>query len=93
MLGEVTLRGRILAVGGLREKLLAAARAEVRTVCLPQGRARDLHDLPRSLRRRLGIVPVRTLDELFAHALVGGAPGDGKNAPRVRQGVAVATAR
>ena len=74
MTGEITLRGRILAVGGVREKLLAAARAGVETVCIPQGNARELPELPASLRRKLEIVPISTLDDLFAHALVGGAP-------------------
>jgi ATP-dependent Lon protease len=83
MTGEITLRGRILAVGGVREKLLAAARAGVETVCIPQGNARELSELPASLQRKLEIVTISTLDDLFAHALVGGAP-----APRV----AVATA-
>jgi ATP-dependent Lon protease len=87
MTGEVTLRGRVLAVGGLREKLLAAARAGVRLVCIPEGNARELPELPRSLRRKLEIIPVSTLDDLFAHVLVGGAPGDG-----ARARVAVATA-
>jgi ATP-dependent Lon protease len=87
MTGEMTLRGRILAVGGLREKLLAAARAGVETVCIPQGNARDLAELPSSLQRELEIVTISTLDDLFAHALVGGAPVDGAKAR-----VAVATA-
>ena len=87
MTGEMTLRGRVLAIGGLREKLLAAARAGVNLVCIPQGNARELSDLPASLQRKLGIVSISTLDDLFAHALVGGAPGDGAKAR-----VAVATA-
>jgi ATP-dependent Lon protease len=87
MTGEMTLRGRILAVGGLREKLLAAARAGVELVCIPQGNARELTELPPSLQRKLEIVPISTMDDLFAHALVGGAPGDAAMAR-----VAVATA-
>jgi ATP-dependent Lon protease len=47
MTGEVTLRGRVLAVGGLREKLLAAARVGVRIVCIPEANCRDLLELPR----------------------------------------------
>ncbi|MFN2547954.1 MAG: endopeptidase La [Myxococcales bacterium] len=83
MTGEITLRGRILAVGGVREKLLAAARAGVETVCIPQSNARELAELPASLQRKLEIVTISTLDDLFARVLLGGAP-----APRV----AVATA-
>jgi ATP-dependent Lon protease len=74
--GELTLRGRVLAVGGLREKLLAAARAGLQTVCLPRDNGRSLGDLPRSLRRRLRLSQVATLEELLAVALVGGVPDD-----------------
>ncbi|HEY6049898.1 MAG TPA: endopeptidase La, partial [Thermoanaerobaculia bacterium] len=77
MTGEITLRGRILAVGGIREKLLAAARAGLGKVCIPGGNGREAADLPPSLRRKLEIVTVSTLDELFAHVLLGGAPEDG----------------
>jgi ATP-dependent Lon protease len=72
--GELTLRGRVLAVGGLREKLLAAARAGLQTVCLPRENGRGLGDLFRSLRRRLRLSQVATLEELLAVALVGGVP-------------------
>jgi ATP-dependent Lon protease len=74
--GELTLRGRVLAVGGLREKLLAAARAGLHTVCIPRENGRALGDLPRSLRRRLQLSQVTTLEELLAVALVGGVPDD-----------------
>ena len=87
MTGEITLRGRILAVGGVREKLLAAARSGLGTVCIPQANARELSELPASLARKIEIVSISTLDDLFAHVLVGGAPGDG-----ARARVAVATA-
>jgi ATP-dependent Lon protease len=81
MTGEVTLRGRVLAVGGLREKLLAAARAGVRIVCIPEANRRDLLELPRPLRRRMQVVTVSTVDELFGHALSGGAPQVGRQVP------------
>jgi ATP-dependent Lon protease len=84
MTGEITLRGRILVVGGVREKLLAAARAGVELVCIPQGNAREL---PASLKRKLEIVTISTLDDLFARVLLGGAPVDGAKAR-----VAIATA-
>jgi ATP-dependent Lon protease len=87
MTGEITLRGRILAVGGVREKLLAAARAGITRVCIPEANARELAELPTSLKRKLEIVPISTLDELFAQVLLGGAPVDGAKAL-----VAVATA-
>jgi ATP-dependent Lon protease len=79
MTGEITLRGRILAVGGVREKLLAAARAGVELVCIPQANARELSELPPSLTRRLEIAAVSTLDELFARVLLG-AEVDGAKA-------------
>ena len=72
MTGEVTLRGRVLAVGGVREKLLAAARAGVKIVCIPEANRRDLFELPRALRRRMQVVTVRTLDDVFVQALEGG---------------------
>jgi ATP-dependent Lon protease len=81
MTGEVTLRGRVLAVGGLREKLLAAGRAGVKIVCIPEANRRDLLELPRPLRRRMQVVPVSTLDEVFEHALSGGAPQGARQAP------------
>jgi ATP-dependent Lon protease len=81
MTGEVTLRGRVLAVGGLREKLLAAARAGVKIVCIPEANRRDLLELPRALRRRMQVVTVSTLDDLFAHALAGGVPQVGRSVP------------
>jgi len=79
MAGEVTLRGRVLAVGGLREKLLAAARAGVRIVCNPEANRWDL--LERPLRRRMQVLTVSTVDELFGHALSGGAPQAGRQVP------------
>jgi ATP-dependent Lon protease len=59
----------------------------VETVCIPQANARELSELPASLQRKLEILTISTLDDLFAHALVGGAPVDGAKAR-----VAVATA-
>lgn len=70
MTGEVTLRGRVLAVGGVREKLLAAARAGLGRVLLPKGNEMDFAELPLNLRRRLDVVFVSHLDEVLAWALV-----------------------
>jgi ATP-dependent Lon protease len=81
MTGEVTLRGRVLAVGGLREKLLAAARAGVKIVCIPEANRRDLLELPRALRRRMQVVTVNTLDDLFVHAIAGAVPQVGRSVP------------
>lgn len=74
--GEITLRGEILPVGGLREKLLAAERASVRKVLLPAANRPERRDLPRSVLKNLELVWVRTMDEVFPHAL-GPAQGRG----------------
>jgi ATP-dependent Lon protease len=63
MTGEITLRGRVLAVGGVREKALAALRAGIRTVVLPRANLPDLREIPGELARRIEFVPVETLDE------------------------------
>jgi len=69
MTGEVTLRGRVLAIGGLKEKLLAALRGGIKTVLIPQENEKDLVDIPENVKRGLEIIPVTTVDEVFAHAL------------------------
>lgn len=70
MTGEVTLRGRVLPIGGLKEKLLAALRGGVTTVLIPQENEKDLEDLPSNIREGLTIIPVSHVDEVLAHALV-----------------------
>lgn len=74
MTGEITLRGRVLAVGGLREKLLAAARAGIRTVIVPAANAPDLAEIPAALLEQLVVHQVRELDEVLPLALVGYEP-------------------
>jgi ATP-dependent Lon protease len=69
MTGEITLRGHVLAVGGIKEKVLAADRAGIRTVLLPAANEADLAELPPHVRRRLRIVPCRTVDDVFREAL------------------------
>ena len=69
MTGEVTLRGRVLPVGGVREKALAALRAGIKTVILPSRNVQDLKDLPRDLKRRITFIPVDTMDEVIEAAL------------------------
>jgi ATP-dependent Lon protease len=69
MTGEVSLRGKVLVVGGLREKALAAYRAGFRTLLLPAANAKDLGDIPEDVRDKIELVPVETMDEVFAIAL------------------------
>ena len=70
MTGEVTLRGRVLPIGGLKEKLLAALRGGITTVLIPQENEKDLADIPNNIREGLEIVPVAHVDEVLARALV-----------------------
>jgi ATP-dependent Lon protease len=70
MTGEVTLRGRVLPIGGLKEKLLAALRGGIKKVLIPQDNVKDLADLPDSVKNGLEIVPVSRMDEVLTHALV-----------------------
>jgi ATP-dependent Lon protease len=68
MTGEITLRGRVLGIGGLKEKVLAAIRAGVKTVIFPRGNEKDLAEIPAYVRKRLNLMPVAHLDEVFAIA-------------------------
>ncbi|QJU60713.1 endopeptidase La [Sphingomonas sp. AP4-R1] len=70
MTGEVTLRGRVLPIGGLKEKLLAALRGGITTVLIPQENEKDLADIPANIRENLQIVPVNHVDEVLSRALV-----------------------
>ncbi|MFZ7126429.1 MAG: endopeptidase La [Desulfobacterales bacterium] len=65
MTGEITLRGRVLPIGGLREKALGAIRGGIRTVIIPEKNRKDLEDIPASVRRRLKFVPVRHMEEVL----------------------------
>jgi ATP-dependent Lon protease len=70
MTGEVTLRGRVLAIGGLKEKLLAALRAGVTTVFIPKDNEKDLPEIPDNVKKGLTILPVSHVDEVIGKALV-----------------------
>jgi ATP-dependent Lon protease len=70
MTGEITLRGRVLPIGGLKEKLLAALRGGVKRVLIPEDNAKDLADIPDNVKSGLEIVPVARMDEVLKHALV-----------------------
>ena len=69
MTGEITLRGRVLPIGGLKEKLLAALRGGVKTVLIPKDNEKDLADIPENVKEGLEIVPVSTVDEVLKRAL------------------------
>ncbi len=71
MTGEITLRGRVLPIGGLKEKLLAALRGGVKTVLIPMDNAKDLADIPDNVKSALEIIPVSNVDEVLKHALSG----------------------
>jgi ATP-dependent Lon protease len=71
MTGEITLRGRVLPIGGLREKLLAALRSGIKTVLIPAENAKDLVDVPDNVKAGLEIIPVATVDEVLLRALTG----------------------
>jgi ATP-dependent Lon protease len=70
MTGEITLRGRVLAIGGLKSKLLAAHLAGVKTVLIPKRNEKDLVDVPEDVRQQLRIVPVETMDQVLEEALI-----------------------
>jgi ATP-dependent Lon protease len=70
MTGEVTLRGRVLPIGGLKEKLLAALRGGIKTVLIPEENAKDIAEVPDSVKNGLEIVPVSRMDQVLQHALV-----------------------
>ena len=69
MTGEITLRGQVLRIGGLKEKLLAAHRGNIKTVIIPADNERDLAEIPDNIKADLKIVPVRWIDEVLEHAL------------------------
>jgi ATP-dependent Lon protease len=71
MTGEITLRGRVLPIGGLKEKLLAALRSGIRTVLIPMENAKDLAEVPENVKSGLEIIPVSTVDQVLALALTG----------------------
>jgi ATP-dependent Lon protease len=70
MTGEITLRGEILPIGGLKEKLLAAHRGGIGKVLIPQENEKDLVEIPKNIKDKLTIVPVKWIDQVMEHALV-----------------------
>ena len=74
MTGEITLRGNVLPIGGVKEKLLAARRAKLKTVILPAPNRRDLEDLPQEVLEDLNFVFVDQVSQVFAEALLEAKP-------------------
>lgn len=70
MTGEITLRGRVLAIGGLKEKVLAAHRAGIDTVLFPKDNEKDVEDIPENVVKKLKLIPVSSMDEVMKNALV-----------------------
>jgi ATP-dependent Lon protease len=70
MTGEITLRGRVLPIGGLKEKMLAAHRGGIRKVIIPKENEKDLKDIPKVVTRQMKVVTVEHMDEVLVHALV-----------------------
>ncbi|WP_055049233.1 endopeptidase La [Devosia sp. A16] len=70
MTGEVTLRGRVLPIGGLKEKLLAALRSGIKTVLIPEENTRDLKEIPKNVTEGMEIIPVSRMDEVLSRALI-----------------------
>ena len=98
MTGEITLRGEVTAIGGLKEKLLAAHRGGITTVMIPEDNVKDLQDIPENVKSQIEIIPVRWIDKVLEVALVSmpqplpedEAPKDGVAAPVVEAPVAKA---
>lgn len=81
MTGEITLRGEVLPIGGLKEKLLAAHRGGIRTVLIPQQNVKDLTEIPANIKNHLDIRPVKWIEEVLEYALERmPEPNDGESA-------------
>ncbi|MDO8278745.1 MAG: S16 family serine protease, partial [Burkholderiaceae bacterium] len=90
MTGEITLRGEVTAIGGLKEKLLAALRGGIRTVLIPEENAKDLQDIPENVKNGLEIVPVKWIDDVLRVALERQPVALPDDEPAAAQGVTVA---
>jgi ATP-dependent Lon protease len=82
MTGEITLRGEVLPIGGLKEKLLAASRGGIRTVLIPRENERELSEVPANIKDNLDIIPVQWIDEVLPLALVKALPGPDTSADK-----------
>jgi len=78
MTGEVTLRGNVLPIGGLREKTMAAFRSQIHTIILPKSNLKDLDEIPESVKQHMTFIPVTSMDEVLKRALLPAGPVTGK---------------
>jgi len=85
MTGEITLRGKVLPIGGLKEKAIAALRARVKKVIIPEANKKDLVEIPPNVKRRLKFVPVADVDQVLAEALTR-SPFQPEKKPRSSKG-------
>jgi ATP-dependent Lon protease len=92
MTGEATLRGRVLPIGGLKEKVLGAHRAGITTIILPKDNEADMEDIPEEVRNQLTFHPVSTLDEAFAIALLPAPNGTSPSKPTIMEQAEAAAA-
>ena len=92
MTGESTLRGRVLPIGGLKEKVLGAHRAGITTIILPKDNEADMEDIPEEVRNQLTFHPVSTLDEAFAIALMPASNGMSPVRPTIMEQAEAAAA-
>ncbi|MFV0635731.1 endopeptidase La [Mitsuokella sp. WILCCON 0060] len=87
MTGEITLRGNVLPIGGLKEKVLAAYREGMKTIILPQENVRDIEDIPKPVRDKLEFVPVKHMDEVLKVALLPREDNEDKETPEEKKAV------
>ena len=71
MTGEITLRGRVLPIGGLKEKSLAAYRIGVKDVIIPQDNVKDLEEVPETVKNSVNFIPVESVGDVFKNAIIG----------------------
>jgi ATP-dependent Lon protease len=74
MTGEITLRGKVLAIGGVKEKVLGARRAGINTIIMPKRNEKDLEDIPERVRQEMQFIFVETIDDVLEHALAAREP-------------------
>jgi ATP-dependent Lon protease len=85
MTGEITLRGRVLPIGGLKEKALGAMRAGIRTVIVPEKNRKDLTEFPRHLKRKIKFLAVKHMDEVLSQSIIGMKLKGASKRPKIKR--------